>query len=124
MRIGCCCELGEAAIAYDAGFDYIECKVVSLLPEENGERVMALLAQHQASPIPVASFNVFLPRDLKIVGPEIDSDRISHYVDTALARVHEIGAGIVVFGSGVARAIPDGFSKTEARRQLVHFLRR
>lgn len=124
MRIGCCCDITEAEIAHAAGFDFIECKVVSLLPETNDEAVAGVMAQHCASPLPTAAFNVFLPRDLKIVGPDVDSTRIARYVDTALSRVQQLGAEVVVFGSGAARAIPDGFSAQEAHAQTIRFLQR
>ncbi len=124
MRIGCCCNIEDAPIAHAAGFDFIECKVTSLLPEESGNAVSAILAQHKAAPLPVAAFNVFLPGALKIVGPEVDAARIGRYLDNALARVQKIGGEIVVFGSGAARAVPDGFSPVEARDQIITFLHR
>jgi sugar phosphate isomerase/epimerase len=124
MRIGCCCDIHDASIAHAAGYDFIECKVTSLLPEEPDDAVAAIIDQHRASPVPVAAFNVFLPRDLKIVGPNVDNERIGNYVDSALRRVHQVGATIVVFGSGAARAIPDGFPPREAREQTVRFLHR
>jgi sugar phosphate isomerase/epimerase len=124
MRIGCCCNIEDAPVAHAAGFDFIECKVTSLLPEQNDQAVASIIAQHQASPLPVAAFNVFLPRDLKIVGPEVDSARIGRYVDNGLARVKQIGGEIIVFGSGTARAIPDGFPAQEAQNQTVRFLQR
>jgi sugar phosphate isomerase/epimerase len=124
MRIGCCCNIEDASIAYAAGFDFIECKVTSLLPEESGDAVSTILAQHKAAPVLVAAFNVFLPGAMKIVGPTVDAARIGRYVDNALARVQEIGSEIIVFGSGVARAIPDGFPAEEARKQIIAFLHR
>lgn len=124
IRIGCCCDIADAPVAHAAGYDFIECKVTSLLPEESDENVASILAQHRASPLPIAAFNVFLPRDLKIVGPEVDSDRIGRYVDRALARVHALGGKILVFGSGAARAIPEGFPAQEAHRQTIRFLQR
>jgi sugar phosphate isomerase/epimerase len=122
MRIGCCCNIEDAPIAHAAGFDFIECKVTSLSPEENGDAVSAILAQHKSAPLPVSAFNVFLPGNLKIVGPEVDSTRMSRYLDNALARVYDIGGEIVVFGSGVARAIPVGFPAEEAQKQIIDFL--
>lgn len=124
MRIGCCCNIEDAPIAHAAGFDFIECKVTSLLPEESDEAVATIIAQHQASPLPIAAFNVFLPRDLKIVGPEVDSARVGRYIDNGLGRVNQIGGEIIVFGSGAARAIPDGFPEQEAQKQTVSFLQR
>jgi sugar phosphate isomerase/epimerase len=46
------------------------------------------------------------------------------YVRKAFARLSRIGTEIVVFGSGGARRVPDGFSKDEAFRQLTDFGRR
>ena len=122
MRIGCCCNIEDAPIAHAAGYDFIECRVTALLPEESDATVAPLLAQHKASPIPISAFNIFIPRELKIVGPEVDEARLGRYVESALARVHEVGGEIVVFGSGVARAIPDGFSVEKARTQTIRFL--
>jgi sugar phosphate isomerase/epimerase len=122
MRIGCCCDIGDAPVAQASGFDFIECKVTSLLPEEGDAAVSAILAQYQASPLPVAAFNIFIPRDLKIVGPEVDEERLARYVDKGLGRVHAVGGEMVVFGSGVARAIPEGFSTAKAREQTIRFL--
>src|SRR5687768_12395842 len=121
MRIGCCCDIADAPVAHEAGFDFIECKIVSLLPEENDAVALPIIAQHRASLLPVAAFNVFLPRHLKIVGAKVDTERIARYVDNALGRLHALGAQMVVFGSGAARAIPDGFSRQEAREQTVSF---
>jgi sugar phosphate isomerase/epimerase len=121
MRIGCCCNIEDAPIAAAAGFDFIECRVTALLPELSND-VSAILAQHRASPLPIAAFNIFVPKELKIVGPEVDEKRLWRYVDIGLARVQEVGGEIVVFGSGGARAIPEGFSAQEARKQTVHFL--
>ncbi|MEZ4862256.1 MAG: sugar phosphate isomerase/epimerase family protein [Caldilineaceae bacterium] len=122
MRFGCCCALDQAPVAHAAGFDYIETTVVSLLPEADDATFAPILARHQAAPIPTHACNVFLPGDLKVVGPNLDWPRIEHYVQTALARVQAIGASVVVFGSGRARMVPDGFARADAEAQLVDFL--
>ena len=122
MRFGCCCNIEDAPFAHAAGYDFIECRVTALLPETDEATVAPILAQHKASPLPVAAFNVFVPKEIKIVGPDVDEERLWRYVDNGLARVKQIGAKIVVFGSGAARAIPDGFSTQEARRQTIRFL--
>ena len=85
MKFGCCCPIENAAIAHDAGFDYIECTVVSLLPEATESIFAPILEKYQASPIPILACNVFLPGDLKVVGPELDQPRIQAYVQTANA---------------------------------------
>jgi sugar phosphate isomerase/epimerase len=122
MRFGCCCSIEQAAIAHIAGFDYVECTVVSLLPEATEPFFAPLLEKYQAAPMPMAACNVFLPGDLKVVGPAVDWQRVEHYVHTALRRVRLIGAELVVFGSGKARMVPDDFARSTAEDQLVDFL--
>jgi sugar phosphate isomerase/epimerase len=120
MLFGCCCSLDQAQAAQAAGFDFLECTVRSLLPE--AEDFAPILAAYGSTPLPVSAFNVFLPGDLKITGPAVDWPAVQRYVDEALRRVHMIGARLVVFGSGGARNIPDGFDRGEADAQLVRFL--
>lgn len=122
MRFGCCCSIEQAAVAHAAGFDYIETTVVSLLPEATEPFFAPLLESYQAAPIGVAACNVFLPGDLKVVGPDVDWARVEAYVRTALRRVKLIGADLIVFGSGKARMVPDGFARSAAEDQLVDFL--
>lgn len=124
MRIGCCCNIEDAPIAHAAGFDFIECRVTALLPETDDDTVAPILAQHKASPLPVAAFNVFVPKEIKIVAGVEDEERLWRYVDNGLPPTlpRRLVAGIVVFGNGTDRTIPDGFSAQEARSQTVRFL--
>jgi sugar phosphate isomerase/epimerase len=46
------------------------------------------------------------------------------YIRLALDRVSRLGVRLVVFGSGGARQVPEGFSKQEAFEQLVDFGKR
>ena len=92
----------------------------SLVPESDD--FTPILAAYASATLPVRAFNVFLPGDLKITGPAVDWPAVQTYVDEALRRVHLIGAKTVVFGSGGARNVPEGFSFEEANEQLVRFL--
>ena len=122
MQFGCCAKIDMAAEVHAAGFDYLEAGVTSLIPNEDDAAFAPILAQYQASPVPVRAFNLFLPRDLKIVGPDVDEARMKQYVGRALSRIQEIGAKTAVIGSGGSRNIPDGFPRDEAIKQIVHFM--
>ena len=122
MKFGCCASIDKAEAAYRAGFDYLEAGVTSLIPDEDDTAFAPVLEKYKASPIPVDAFNLFLPRDLKIVGPEIDQPRLERYVSRALTRIQAIGATIAVIGSGGSRNIPEGFSRDDATNQIVQFL--
>ena len=73
-------------------------------------------------PVPVT--NLFLPGTLKVTGPVIDRDAQMAYVTKAFSRLARLGTTIVVFGSGGARRVPDGFNQQEAFAQLVDFGKR
>jgi sugar phosphate isomerase/epimerase len=122
MEIGCCCAIEKEPLAREAGFDYVECTVVSLSPDKEDADFTPILARYGASTLPARAFNVFLPRDLKIVGPTIQEERLANYLNRALGRVRRLGGEVVVFGSGGARSIPEGFPRDEAVDQIVRFL--
>jgi D-psicose/D-tagatose/L-ribulose 3-epimerase len=67
--------------------------------------------------------NLFLPGDLKVVGPDVDGDRVQAYMAEALRRARALGIGCVVFGSAGAREVPEGFPRDEAYRQLKEAVR-
>ena len=116
LRVGFC--TNDPALAKTAGFDYAEIGIrdFAALPEAEFE---ALVRAHQATGLPTEAGYVFLPADLKIVGPDVDLDRVLAYVSHALGRCERLGIRIIVFGSPAARRAPDGFSRTEAFAQLV-----
>ncbi len=122
MKFGCCASIDNAEAVYRAGFDYLEAGVTSLMPDEDDMAFASVLEKFQASPLPINAFNLFLPRDLKIVGPEIDQARVQQYVSRALARIQAVGATIAVIGSGRSRNVPDGFPRNQAVDQIVDFL--
>ena len=122
MKIGCCCPIEQAEVAKAAGFDYLECPLVALRPEEDDAAFAPILANYRAAALPVWAFNIFLPGDLKMVGPTVDKARIQRYVQSALTRAQLIGAQLIVFGSGTARLIPPDFPRAQAIDQLVTFL--
>jgi sugar phosphate isomerase/epimerase len=122
MKIGCCCSIDQAEVAKAVGFEYLECPLVSLRAEEDDATFAPILDQYQATALPVRAFNIFLPGDLKVVGPTVDRARVQRYVKTALTRAQLIGAQLVVFGSGTARMIPPDFPRAQAIDQLVDFL--
>ena len=126
MRFGICASLEHFGTITHAGYDYLEPAVTGTLqPEQPQASVMpGLREQLSASRLKPEAFNVFLPGDLKVVGPETDTGRQKRYLDAAFRRVKMLGGEIVVFGSGGARRRPEGWPEAEANRQIVKFLQR
>lgn len=123
VPVGVCLDADKFEAAQAAGFDYVEIgasKVAGLTDEEF--RQLAARVAHLR--IPVAAANGFIPAAIKLVGPEIDKERQAVYVATCLERLKTLGVKVVVFGSGGARRVPDGFARDEAFAQLVDFCRR
>jgi len=125
MRFGCCAgpEMGE--VLAQAGYDYIELSVSRhLQPEMDSQEWDALHRDIEGQPLPVEVFNTFLPADLKVTGPSVDAERIGRYLKVALERAAGLGGEVIVFGSGGARGIPEGFPRKRAWQQLLDFVRR
>lgn len=126
MRFGVCTGVENLDLLAEAGYGYIEMGVTSALrPEEPEEEVMPRLqAAFTASRLKSEAYNVLLPADLKVVGPETDTARQARYLETAFRRAAALGGQVAVFGSGGARGIPPGWTREEAERQIVDFLGR
>ncbi len=122
MKFGVCGGPDIARIAQKAGYDYFEWSVGALLhPREEQSVFEAALAEAHAVGLPCPAVNVFVPADLKITGPSVDLAALQTFAETAFIRAEHAGVEVIVFGSGGARRIPDGFDRTQAWAQLVAF---
>jgi D-psicose/D-tagatose/L-ribulose 3-epimerase len=123
VAVGYCTSLKNLAAAKAAGFDYVELSTteVAMLSDADFEQAANDAARLG---LPTPASNLFLPATLKVTGPTIDRDQQAAYVTKAFDRVARLGVRVVVFGSGGARRVPDGFSHDEAFRQLVDFGKR
>ncbi len=123
VQVGYCTPLRNIDAAKAVGFDYVELSTSEIagLSDVDFDQAAAHVRQ-VGLPVPVT--NLFLPATLRVTGPEIDREQQMAYVRKAFARLERLGIGIVVFGSGGARRVPDGFPKDQAFQQLVEFGRR
>jgi sugar phosphate isomerase/epimerase len=123
IPIGYCTPLKNVAAAKAAGFDYVELATTEVAALSDGD-FAAAAATLASLGLPTPVSNLFLPATLKVTGPEIDTAAQTAYVSKAFERVARLGVRIVVFGSGGARRVPDGFGREAAIGQLVDFARR
>ena len=123
VKVGYCTSVKNLATAKEAGFDYVELATteIAALSDEEFEQTLRT-ARGIGLPTPVS--NLFLPATLKVTGPEVDVDRQIAYVTKAFDRLSRLGVDTVVFGSGGARRVPDGFARGPAGKQLIEFGRR
>ena len=123
VQVGFCTPLRNVEAAKAAGFEYAELSTSEIAGLSDGDFDQAAARLRQlALPTPVT--NLFLPATLKVTGPDIDREQQLAYVRKAFARLQRLGVQIVVFGSGGARRVPDGFAKDQGFQQLVEFGKR
>jgi D-psicose/D-tagatose/L-ribulose 3-epimerase len=106
-----------------AGFDYVElgARTVAGMTDDEFKKAMEL---HKKVGLPTPVANGFLPKEMKIVGPQLDKKAELEYVRVAFDRLSKLGVKIVVLGSGPSRQYPEGFAKEEALKQLVDYGKR
>jgi sugar phosphate isomerase/epimerase len=125
MKFGVCADLAAGHALGRAGFDFIELNVQNhLKPLAPDSEFIPILKQIQACPIPCSAANCFVPGVLKITGPDVHLDKLAAYASVTFARAQQAGIQTIVFGSGGARQIPEGFDRNRAWSQLVEFGRR
>ncbi|MCX6322367.1 MAG: sugar phosphate isomerase/epimerase [Bacteroidia bacterium] len=119
-KIGISTGIANSAILASAGYSFVEENVRGFLvpaePESVFEQKLALLKE---SKLPVEACNSFLPGNLKCVGPTPFHEDILRFGESAFRRAQMAGVKTIVFGSGGARAIPEGFSRDEAKQQFI-----
>lgn len=108
-----------------AAFDYLEVNVQEfLIAEEDEAAFAAKLDAAKRAPLPILAANCFIPGALKCTGPDVDTERLVRYAETAFRRAQQVGIRHIVFGSGGSRQIPKGFDRKVARDQFVSYVRR
>jgi sugar phosphate isomerase/epimerase len=123
VKVGRCADIDKLEETKAAGFEYAEIGVRKVMKLSDAE-LEAALANHKQVGLPTPVANVFLPNDVKVVGPAVDEAATFAYAQKAFDRMAKFGVELIVFGSGGARKVPDGFSKEEAFNQLVAFAKR
>ncbi len=133
MKFGCCVnmlakqgnEVGVELIEdiWESGFDYVELSLANIaaLAEDDYQFLRQRLKQ---SGIKSEACNNFFPSSIKLTGPEVDMSKIMAYVNPAMERAARLDVKIIVFGSGLAKMVPVGFSRASAQQQLVELLTR
>ena len=114
-------ELAELAPrAGGIGLDYVELRVGEALSplRIDDATFRQRVGEVERLGLPVEAANVFLTPPIMVVGPDADMERFRDYVAVAVERLRALGAGVVVWGSGPTRQIPEGFPRERAWEQL------
>lgn len=123
VRVGYCTGLKNLEAAKAAGFDYVELSATEMAALSDAD-FDAAVAKIKAVGIPTPAANLFVPAAIRLTGPQTDPDAQMAHVKKVMSRLSKVGVEVIVFGSGGARRVPDGFAKDAAFKQLVDFGRR
>ena len=121
MRLGICTKVERAAELREAGADFVEENVQTFLQGLIEETKWDGMKRLRQSALPVLAANSLVPGDLKIVGESVDFDRLRQYIGKVVSRAKQAMIKTLVFGSGAARNVPEGFDRKRAREQIVAF---
>ena len=131
LRYGCCVNMithtenvsgiDVIPVLKELGFDYADLSLSHLcaLDEAVFSNVQSEILDIG---LPLEACNNFFPGDLRLTGPEVNKDLINTYLNKALKRAAALGIKVIVFGSGLARMVPQGFSMSQASSQLDDLL--
>ncbi len=124
LSVGVCTGPNNWEVARDRGCAFIECTVPAvLMPDKGDAEFSASLAALRARGVKVAAFNIFIPGTIKTTGPEADPDAALAWAETSFRRARELGATVIVLGSGGSRSLVDGFSYNKAWKQFRSLLK-
>ncbi|MCL1796548.1 MAG: sugar phosphate isomerase/epimerase [Clostridia bacterium] len=111
--------VSRIAEAAGLGFDYVELPLAQVMQLT---QTAFKAGPMRAAGIPCLCLNNFFPASIRLTGPAANHAQALEYAARAFDRAAELGADRVVFGSGGARNVPDGFPVKRARDQLALLL--
>jgi sugar phosphate isomerase/epimerase len=122
MRFGCCVDIDQVSTLAQAGYDFCELPARAVRPLDDEPAALPALRTLAALPLRPESFNVLIPPELRLVGPDADRAALQAYLRRAFARMAQLGGQVAVLGSGGARRIPDTMPRAQALDQLADAL--
>lgn len=124
--MGIAAGLEKAAELKQAGAEFLTLGTDALLsPDKPAETFAKNLAKLRAAPLPALACNGFIrPPELRCVGSDATPDKVLAWADTVFRRAAEAGVKFIVFGSGGARRLKDGWPKDKADEQFVALLKK
>jgi len=124
MRFGNCISYKDKQIIKTlktAGFDYIETALSSFQNAGESE-ISDFINTLDETGIKCEAVNVLFPGGISLTGENADHKKAESYITEIFEKTKEIKFKRVVFGSGGARKVPDGFPKEKAVDQIVEVI--
>ena len=120
MKLGLCTSTEKASTAFEAGADYYEISASGELNDITDAEYETLrnkvLSDEKIKPL---SANGLISATVRLCGPEADCEKITAYAEKVFRRASGLGIKMLVFGSGKAREVPDGYPFDKAYSELL-----
>ena len=120
MKLGLCTSTEKASTAFEAGADYYEISASGELNDITDAEYETLrnkvLSDEKIKPL---SANGLVSATVRLCGPEADCEKITAYAEKVFRRASGLGIKMLVFGSGKAREVPDGYPFDKAYSELL-----
>jgi len=124
VELGVCGKPDDISKIEQYGFDYLE-PSGSGIANMTDTAFAAFRDQVKASKVYCQSVITLISNPkLKVVGPDVDLDAVSSYLDSTLDRCKSLGVSVAVWGSAGSRRVPDGYSRDTAWDQIKAYLKR
>jgi len=125
-EIGVVMDHSSDSLVYASGYRYIVENVVKYfspltVDEATFEKNLSAFAALKTK---IYCLNIFMPGDMKLVGPKVDEEAILQYARGVFKRCQLAGIDLVIWGSGGARRVPDGWDNARAHDQFVGIARK
>ncbi len=122
IMFGICIGPDKAAKLKAIDYDFIEGGVAGTLkPDMPDTEYLAEAAKIKACVLPTRSCNGFIPGKFRLTGPETTHDAALDYAVKACQHADAAGIPHIVFGSGGARKVPEGFDLAKGKAQFIEF---
>jgi len=121
MKFGVCTDIENYGKLVDMGYDYIELAGSSIYKMSRDEFIKTW-GTIKNGPIKCTGFNAFLSPDVKVIGSDVDRERLEEYVNRVVERASQLGVKAIGFGSPASRVVPEGFSREKANSQALDFV--
>jgi len=125
-EIGVVQNIENDRLLYKFGFRYlVESAQKMLSPRSVSDRqFQEHLLSIKKLRVPLYACNLFIPGDLKVVGPTIDEEAVLTYVDQVVRRAEAAGIKMLIWGSGGSRGVPGSFNRSEAEEQFIRMAKK
>lgn len=117
-------QLGENLLPMikEADFDYVEFPLMNFYDMSDTD-FDELVSQVEKYNLKGPAACNFFPGSVRLVGKEVDSEKISKYLDVVLARCDKLGIKKIILGSGPARTFGPDQTRDEAFNQFADLIK-